>query len=154
MILNPDNELVNLSFQHPPRYTANAIYCKDLAPFQPVISWLTAYFEGKAPSATDLRINPQGITDFRWLTWQALLKVPYGQVTTYKELAIEVAKQQGRSKQSPQAIGNALSQNPLPLIIPCHRVITSDNRLGGYHGGVKRKEWLLSHEGVDIDRLR
>ena len=157
MIINQDDELVRLSFDAARKYSQQAVcsgvYWKDLAPFEEVIARLSAYFDGQAPKATDLELNPQGASDFRLLTWQALLNVPYGDVTTYQQLADEVAKMQGRPSQSAQAIGNALRSNPLPIIIPCHRVITSDHRLGGYHGGQDHKAWLLRHEGVDVDSL-
>lgn len=157
MIINQDDELVRLSFDSPRRLSKKTGrpggYWKDLGPFEEVVAWLSAYFDGQAPKATDLELNPQGASDFRLMTWQALLNVPYGQLTTYQQLADEVAKMQGRPSQSAQAIGNALRSNPLPVIIPCHRVITSDHRLGGYHGGQDRKTWLLRHEGVDVDSL-
>ena len=84
-------------------------------------------------------------TPFRETVWAELERIPYGEAISYAELATRV----GNPKAS-RAVGSANGQNPISLIIPCHRVITSSGTLGGYAGGLSRKEWLLAHEGIQI----
>jgi methylated-DNA-[protein]-cysteine S-methyltransferase len=103
---------------------------------------LTAYFEGAATDFTDLALDPQG-TPFQRRVWQELRRIPRGQAISYKELAQRI----GNVKAS-RAVGGANGRNPIPLIIPCHRVIAADGGLGGYSSGLDRKRWLLKHEGA------
>ena len=83
-------------------------------------------------------------TKFQLIVWRYLIKIPRGKVKTYKEIAIDLKK-----PNSARAIANACAKNPYPPTIPCHRVIRSDGKLGGYSGsgGVKMKEKLLKKEG-------
>ncbi len=89
-------------------------------------------------------------TQFQQKVWQEIAKIPKGEVITYKELAIKI----GMPK-AVRAVGNAVGANPLPITIPCHRVIRSDGRLGGYSGkgGSKTKHALLFKEGVEFKEL-
>jgi len=103
---------------------------------------LKAYFAGQPTDFADLALDPQG-TPFQRRVWQELQKIPRGQAISYKELAARV----GNPKAS-RAVGQANGRNPIPLIIPCHRVIAADGTLGGYSSGLDRKRWLLHHEGV------
>ena len=80
-------------------------------------------------------------TNFQHTVWNALLQIPFGKTISYKELAIAI----GNSNAS-RAVGMANNRNPLPIIIPCHRVIGSSGKMVGYAGGVAVKEWLLEHE--------
>ncbi|WP_128894830.1 bifunctional transcriptional activator/DNA repair enzyme AdaA [Longirhabdus pacifica] len=80
-------------------------------------------------------------SDFQKAVWNALLKIDIGEVSTYKKLAVSLNK-----PTSIRAIGNANGANQLSIVIPCHRVIQTDGNLGGYGGGLERKEWLLNHE--------
>ena len=86
-------------------------------------------------------------TDFQIKVWNAISKIPKGKVKTYKELARSI-----RKPKASRAVANACGKNPFPIKIPCHRVIRSDGRLGGYSGvgGVKTKRELLRSEGVFI----
>ena len=86
-------------------------------------------------------------TAFQQKVWNAILKIPKGKVKTYKELAILI----GKPKAS-RAVANACSKNPFPIKIPCHRVIRSDGKLGGYSGkgGIKTKRKLLNNEDIII----
>ena len=86
-------------------------------------------------------------TDFQIKVWNAISKIPKGKVKTYKELARSI-----RKPKASRAVANACGKNPFPIKIPCHRVIRSDGRLGGYSGkgGVKTKRKLLRGEGVFI----
>ena len=89
-----------------------------------------------------LTLDPRG-TPFQLRVWQELRRIPWGQTISYGELARRV----GNPKAS-RAVGQANAVNPIPLIIPCHRVIAADGSLGGYSSGLDRKRWLLRHEGA------
>jgi methylated-DNA-[protein]-cysteine S-methyltransferase len=80
-------------------------------------------------------------TDFQKAVWRQLQKIPFGQTVSYGDVARAVG-----SPRAFRAVGNANNKNPIPLIIPCHRVIGSDGKLVGFGGGVWRKAWLLEHE--------
>jgi methylated-DNA-[protein]-cysteine S-methyltransferase len=103
-------------------------------------SQLEEYFDGQRQSF-DLPLAPHG-TAFQRQVWEALRQIPYGQAARYGELAKAVGS-------APRAIGGACGRNPLPVIIPCHRVIGTDGSLGGYSGdgGIETKQFLLSLEG-------
>ena len=85
--------------------------------------------------------------------WEILLQIPYGQTTTYGEIARQLAKKQGLERMSAQAVGGAVGHNPISLIVPCHRVIGADGSLTGYAGGVDKKRRLLALEGLDMSRF-
>lgn len=104
-----------------------------------VQSQLIEYFSGKR-KRFELPLNYRG-TPFQLAVWKTLLEIPYGETVSYKEIALCLGRRGGF-----RAIGAANRANPLPIIIPCHRVIGSDGRLVGYGGGIWRKRWLLAHE--------
>lgn len=120
--------------------------------FQEVSRWLDYYFAGRNPSITDIDILLEG-SDFSKLVWRRLSTIPYGCVTTYKNIAQGIACDLGRDKMSAQAVGRAIGRNPLLILIPCHRVIGSDGSLVGYSGGLENKLSLLKHEGVDVSKF-
>jgi methylated-DNA-[protein]-cysteine S-methyltransferase len=103
---------------------------------------LIAYFHGSATDFTDLSLDPQG-TPFQLRVWQELRRIPRGLTISYGELARRVG-----NPKACRAVGQANGRNPIPLIIPCHRVIAGDGSLGGYSSGLDRKQWLLKHEGA------
>jgi methylated-DNA-[protein]-cysteine S-methyltransferase len=103
-------------------------------------SQLDEYFAGKRQSF-DLPLNLQG-TEFQLAVWNELLRVPYGETITYAELANRIGR-----PSAIRAVGAANGANPIPVIVPCHRVIGSNGTLTGYGGGIERKQWLLAHEG-------
>ncbi|MEG0051463.1 MAG: methylated-DNA--[protein]-cysteine S-methyltransferase [Terrisporobacter sp.] len=103
------------------------------------------YIKGKRIKF-DLPLEPQG-TEFQKKVWQELLKIPYGQTRAYKDIAVAV----GNEKAS-RAIGMANNKNPIPIIIPCHRVIGSNGKLVGYAGGLNIKEKLLNIEKTDVNK--
>lgn len=106
---------------------------------------LDEYFKGERKVFT-VSVNPDG-TEFQGRVWNILMKIPYGKTISY----IELARQLGDEK-AVRAIGTANGQNPIPIIIPCHRVIGNDGSLTGYAGGLLRKQWLLEHEGAIAQR--
>jgi methylated-DNA-[protein]-cysteine S-methyltransferase len=87
-----------------------------------------------------LNLLMQG-TDFQKSVWRQLKKIPYGRTASYGEVAVAIGK-----PAACRAVGAANGQNPISIIVPCHRVIGSDGTLTGYGGGLWRKEWLLKHE--------
>lgn len=105
---------------------------------------LTAYMDGKLRQF-DLPLAPAG-TDYQKKVWEILCTIPYGEVRGYRWLA----EKAGNSRAC-RAVGTANRHNPLPIFIPCHRVIATDGRLTGYAGGLERKAALLRIEGVVPD---
>lgn len=113
--------------------------------------WLDIYFSGRAPDFTPpLRYDS---TPFRKAVCEIMLTIPYGKTMTYGEIAAAIAKRQGLSSMSAQAVGGAVGHNPISLIIPCHRVVGTSGSLTGYAGGVARKVKLLELEGADRSGL-
>ena len=123
----------------------------DLPIFHKTRSWLDQYFEGKNPGPIP-EVKAQG-TEFRQRVWKLLAEIPYGQLTTYGELARRIAAEQGIIKMSSRAVGGAVGHNPISIIVPCHRVIGSNGSLTGFGGGIARKIQLLKLEGIDISKL-
>lgn len=108
-------------------------------------AWLERYFALERPDAAELPLRPAG-SAFQQTVWSLLREIPYGQVVTYGELADRVARRLGRPRMSAQAVGGAVSRNPLAIVIPCHRVVGARGWIGGYDGGVERKLVLLQLE--------
>ncbi|MDF0694073.1 MGMT family protein [Aquirufa sp. BABACH-43C] len=106
-----------------------------------VIRNLDAYFE-QANWKWTCPIDFSSATTFQKKVWSTLLEIPVGEVMSYQQIA-ELIEQ----PKAAQAVGNANAQNPVLLLVPCHRVIGSDGSLVGYRGELWRKEWLLKHEG-------
>ncbi len=102
-------------------------------------SQFSRYFSGKLKTFS-LPLDVQG-TGFDQKVWKETQKIPYGKTWTYKEIAQKI----GQPKAS-RAVGNALGRNPIPILIPCHRVIASNGTMGGYSSGLKIKKTLLSLE--------
>lgn len=102
---------------------------------------LAAWFAGERQEF-DLPLAPAG-TPFQRRVWDALLEIPYGRTTTYGALARRLG-----DPKAVRAVGLANGRNPIPIIIPCHRVVGADGSLTGYGGGLERKRWLLHHEAV------
>ncbi len=124
----------------------------DLPIFAQVSKWLSDYFEGNDPGPLP-PIKTEG-GEFRQLVWKHLREIPYGQLTTYGEIARKVAVETGKEKMSAQAVGNAVGHNPISIIVPCHRVVGSNRSLTGYAGGLDIKRFLLTLEGVDVSSLK
>ena len=101
---------------------------------------LRCYFDGAPDPWQELALRPAG-TEFQQRVWAALRRIPCGGTLSYRELA----RAAGHPRAA-RAVGQANHQNPLAILIPCHRVIAADGSLGGYAGGLERKRWLLDHE--------
>ena len=113
--------------------------------------WLDVYFTGKAPEFLP-PLHPIG-SAFRRSVWEILLQIPYGQTTTYGEIARQLAEKQGLARMSAQAVGGAVGHNEISIIIPCHRVVGTNGSLTGYAGGIHKKEQLLELERADMRRF-
>lgn len=107
--------------------------------FKPVKQQLAAYFAGELTDF-NLVLAPKG-TDFQLAVWAALEKIPYGETCSYGDIANRIGK-----PDASRAVGAANGQNPLPIVIPCHRVIGSDGSLTGFGGGLECKQFLLRLE--------
>lgn len=107
---------------------------------------LMEYFAGKRRTFS-LPLAPKG-TPFQKEVWQALSSIPYGQTRSYADIAAQV----GRPKAF-RAVGMANNRNPIPIVIPCHRVVGSSGDMVGYAYGTKIKRYLLELEGIDVDAL-
>lgn len=107
---------------------------------------VAAYFEGDVESIDAIAIDPQG-TDFQRAVWQAIREVPAGKTVSYQDIASAVGKPAAY-----RAVGTATGRNPVGIAVPCHRIVRSDGGLGGYGGGLHRKEWFLEHERTHIGK--
>lgn len=142
-----DNALSGLWFEGQKYFPDSLIensFEKNTPVFELADKWLDIYFSEKAPDFTPplfLRT-----TDFRRSVWDILLTVPFGHTMTYGEIAAKIAKEKGIPKMSAQAVGGAVSHNPVSIIIPCHRIIASDGSLTDYAGGIEKKIKLLELE--------
>ena len=124
----------------------------DLDIFKATNNWLNRYFAGENPAISELALAPIGGT-FGQEVWRLLCEIPYGEVTTYGEIARKVAEKLLKTNMSAQAVGGAVGHNPVSIVIPCHRVVGTNGSLTGYAGGVDKKIWLLTHEGVNVERF-
>ena len=143
-----DNGLCRISFDpEPERETedlARTFGVRVLrAPRQidPVRRELDEYFEGRRQEF-DLPVDLRGRSEFTQHVLERLAGVPYGQVTTYGSLAADVGK-----PRAARAVGTIMNRNPIPIVLPCHRVVGSNGSLVGYGGGIERKRLLLDLEG-------
>jgi methylated-DNA-[protein]-cysteine S-methyltransferase len=116
----------------------------DLPVFDQARAWLDRYFEGKALDPRELPLSANA-TPFQLRVREAMLDIPYGQTTTYGAIAKRIEAETGK-RQSARAVGGAVGHNPLCLIVPCHRVVGSNDSLTGFGGGIDTKIKLLEHE--------
>ena len=115
---------------------------RSSAPIEPARRELGEYFEGQRRTF-DLPLDLAQLADFNRRVLRELARVPYGEVVTYGELAARAAR-----PRAARAVGTVMNRNPLPIVLPCHRVIGANGKLVGYAGGLERKESLLRHEGA------
>jgi methylated-DNA-[protein]-cysteine S-methyltransferase len=124
------------------RWTDEGLDGESCAVLDDASAQLTAYFDGGLTSF-DLPLDLHG-TEFQRRCWLALATIPYGQTVSYGEQA----RRLGLGPDSARAVGSANGSNPVPLVLPCHRVVGADGSLTGFGGGLPLKRFLLEHEGA------
>jgi methylated-DNA-[protein]-cysteine S-methyltransferase len=134
--------LVGVYFDNASILAQRGDWTRDDACLSPVRKELEEYFAGKRTSF-DLPLAFEG-TSFQQRVWRALCEIPFGTTTSYGELARRIGNANWHGA---RAVGAANGQNPICVIVPCHRVIGADGSLTGFGGGLPRKRWLLAHEG-------
>ena len=117
---------------------------KEIPLFATVKHWLDVYFAGSEPDLT-VPLHFTG-TAFQNEVWGILCAIPYGQTTTYGEIAKQLAARRGLPHMSARAVGGAVGHNPISILVPCHRVVGLGGSLTGYAGGLERKRCLLALE--------
>lgn len=150
-LLEEDSFLIGLYFNDQNRFflkNINISESKETPTILETKRWLDIYFSGKDP-----KFKPKlayGSSPFQTEVLNILLKIPYGYKRTYGDIAKEIRLRLSKKKMSSQAIGNAISHNPICLIIPCHRVLGKNDALVGYAGGIERKIALLEMEKISF----
>lgn len=137
LLIGEDDALVGLYMVE--RKTDPEQGLPDASRLSPARRQLEDYFAGRR-TGFDLALRPQG-TDFQRRVWNALREIPYGQTISYGKLAQRIGQ-----PSASRAVGLANGQNPISIVLPCHRVIGANGSLTGYGGGIERKRWLLVHE--------
>ena len=121
---------------------------KRLPVLEQTVRWLDIYFAGREPDFMP-PLHPIG-SAFRRSVWNILLEIPYGQTTTYGEIARQLVAKRSLPRMSAQAVGGAVGHNEISIIIPCHRVVGTNGSLTGYAGGIDKKVKLLEWEHTDM----
>lgn len=124
---------------------------KELPVFAETKRWLDMYFTGQEPDFMP-PIHMIG-TPFQMDVWEILCRIPYGETTTYGEIAKEIAGKRGLPHMSAQAVGGAVGHNDISIIVPCHRVVGKNGSLTGYAGGIDKKMKFLKLEGAFRDEF-
>lgn len=112
------------------------------APGSEIAKRVQAYFDGDIAAIGDIPVAPAG-TPFRLAVWQAMRSIPAGEPISYAELAARAGR-----PNATRAAGTACGANPIPIVVPCHRVLRTGGGIGGYGGGLAAKRWLLAHEAA------
>jgi methylated-DNA-[protein]-cysteine S-methyltransferase len=139
MLVTDGKALTGLYMNNQKHVARRAKAVRDEAMLKRPRALLQAYFAGEL-RAFDLPLAAEG-TPFQQRVWRALCDIPYGETISYGELARRI----GQPKAA-RAVGLANGQNPISIVVPCHRVIGANGSLTGYGGGLERKRWLLAHE--------
>lgn len=121
---------------------------KELPVFERAERWLDIYFSGREPDFS-VSLHFTG-TAFQNEVWEILYSIPYGQTTTYGQIAKQLASKRGAPRMSARAAGGAVGHNKISIIVPCHRVVGSNGSLTGYAGGIDKKIKLLELEKAAV----
>jgi methylated-DNA-[protein]-cysteine S-methyltransferase len=147
LLAGDENALQMVSFMNGRRpMSTPKEWIEDKKPFKEVIRQLTAYFAGKLKEF-DVPLVLNG-TEFQKLVWRNLLEIPYGETTSYGQIAKKIG-----NPEASRAVGLANGSNPIPIIVPCHRVIGSNGDLTGFGGGILIKKKLLALESRQLSFL-
>ena len=140
LLVGTDCGLSRISFPTSKRVsTPHPSWIEDVSAFVEARTQLRAWFSGEL-RLFELALDADG-TDFQCAVWNSLRAIPFGETRTYTDIAEGI----GRPTAS-RAVGAANGANPLPIVVPCHRVVGADGSLTGFAGGVETKRWLLAHE--------
>ncbi len=144
LLMGDGKSLTGLHFaghDHAPRIGDGWI--RDAKALAPAGRQLAEYFAGQR-SSFDLTLDLRG-TPFQLRVWEALLRIPWGETRSYRDVALELGRPGAF-----RAVGGAVGSNPVSIVVPCHRVIGAGGHLLGYAWGLDRKRWLLAHEGAHL----
>ena len=138
------------------KYKDTFIEKNDLDIFIKAQNWLDRYFKGDIVHASeidlDIKNNILG-TKFEKDVWKYIYDIPYGEITTYKEIADKIKKKMNKEHMAAQAVGRAVGRNPISIIVPCHRVVGSKGDLVGFASGLDNKETLLNKEKINLKEI-
>lgn len=142
MLSFPESQHINRELKHLTElFSKPIIEDDDSKPLKSIETELKAYFKGDLTEFhTPIDINFTG-TEFQRAVWNEIYKIKHGKTITYSELAQRIGK-----PNSYRAVANACGRNPIAIVVPCHRILASGGKLGGYSSGIEKKEWLLDHE--------
>ncbi len=135
-------------------FNSKLIFNDNIEIFNKTKDWLNKYFSGEIVHAKDidLRYDAKG-TEFEQDVWKYIYEIPYGEITTYKEIAEKIKVKRNKENMSAQAVGRAVGKNPISIIIPCHRVVGSSGSLVGFASGLDRKTFLLDTEKINVEEI-
>lgn len=139
-LVSRDNMLAKVEFEGRHDIRSEDVMCSDSA-LRDAAEQLEEYFAGKREKF-DLSLSPAG-TDFQQQVWSSLREIPFGELRSYSDIARGINR-----PKAVRAVGAANGRNPIPIIVPCHRVIGSNGSLTGFAGGLEMKEQLLILEGA------
>jgi methylated-DNA-[protein]-cysteine S-methyltransferase len=149
LLTSDERSLTGLYLQNQtyfPQQTEDWQASEQITPLIQTQAQLAEYFAHQRQQF-DLPLAPQG-TAFQKQVWQVLRQIPFGETLSYGALAKKIGK-----PDASRAVGAANGQNPISIIVPCHRVIASNGKLTGYAGGLDRKQWLLQHEQAQLSLM-
>ena len=156
LLAGDEKGLTGLWFTEGGRYTGPGLKkgaCRrETDYFKQTKEWLDIYFSGRDPGFFP-QLHLVG-SDFRNRVGEIMCEIPFGETVTYGWIADKLAKERGLERMSAQAVGGAVSHNPICIIVPCHRVVGSTGSLTGYGGGILRKKALLELEGNDMNQFK
>lgn len=138
-----DSGILSISFPEDKDLAASVSTSFENIHLERAVKELESYFAGNLTQFTSV-LAPEG-TEFQIRVWERLSQIPFGVTKSYGQIADEI----GQPKAS-RAVGGANNKNPIPIMIPCHRVIGSSNALVGFGCGLWRKQWMLEHEGIAL----
>lgn len=152
VLFSDDNFLIGLWFENQKHFASTLSY-----PFsneenwiiKQAKKWLDLYFSNQKPNF-NVPIKFIG-SEFQKEVWTELLNISYGYSVSYGDIAKNISYKNQAKKISPRAIGSAVGKNPISIIVPCHRVLSKNNKLNGYAGGLDRKKYLLQLENISFN---
>lgn len=145
-----DGYVTGLDFEADICRNVTAVHPENRIAYEKAKAYLDAFFAGEKVSNETVPVKLIG-TEFQKSVWEEIAKIPYGATLTYGEIALKIAEKTGVPRMSAQAVGGATGRNPIPVIIPCHRVMGAGGKLTGFTGGMDKKITLLKLEGHETE---